>query len=97
MRQKRKEDWAKRGRNEHLTEADVATLRSRLRDKVSSFDAARELRCSVRVVQKYYSQFSGRQFVRAERPSRAGLDRKPSPQRTPVDRQSRFYKSTFEL
>jgi len=90
------ENWPKRGRNEHLTFEEIAMMRLAYNASRDVREVAREFRCSVRIAQKYYSQFAGR-CAGAPRTS-IGERHKlpPPPPRPPVDRASRFCKSNFE-
>lgn len=86
-----KDDWEKpRTQGNHLTSAEIASLRVAFNCGRKPRDAAREMKCSTRVAAKYFSQFRGDaryrgpvaeiQIIAPQRPVRA-----------------RFYKSDFEL
>jgi hypothetical protein len=54
----KRDDWEKpRSHGCHLTEAEISRLRQAYKDGVNSRTVALELRCSSRVVSKYYGFF----------------------------------------
>ena len=100
----KRDDWHKpRGHNGHLEPDEIAFVRKSFWDKRDARDVARSLRCSTRIIQKYYAQFRGdggrcsHRPQRRPRASRAGADSKPQNAAPAPARPSRFYKSNFEL
>lgn len=106
------EDWEKpRSKSTHLTAEEIQQLRVAYNCGKLAREAARELKCSTRTVNKYFADFGGnsnrvigkRQFER--RPIRpvAGdqyyfESSKPRPAFDPVKhRESRHYRGSFEL
>lgn len=84
------DDWEKpRTHGEHFTEAEIAVIREGFRTDRRARDVARELKCATRTINLHYG------LLRCEVPIRHRL--KPRPQRKKIDRDSRFYKSNFEL
>lgn len=82
--------WEKpRGYTDYLTADDIATLRRAFNAGKSSAEASDTVNCSVRIAQKYYTQFRGAPLPRGRPRSQ------PAP--PPPARPSRFYKSNFEL
>lgn len=80
------EDWEKpRGKGQHLTEAEIEQLKVAFNASRPSRDIARELQCSTRVVNKYYSYF------RVD-----GTKQEPSPRVKPT-LPGRFYRTSFDL
>lgn len=88
------EDWEKRGRHDHLTEEEVEDVRRAYRAGYRAEGIARQLRCSVRTIQKYYGFFRGQGWVRGarkatpecseEKPSKEDMD-KARGQRAPYE------------
>lgn len=53
-----RDDWEKpRSKGTHLTDAEIEMLRAAFRVGRSARDVARDLKCSSRVANKYYSYF----------------------------------------
>ena len=85
-----KDDWEKpRSKGQHLTPAEITFIKLEYRKGSKIQDTARTLKCSSRVVAKYYGFFKAEGTVKnTERPYREFAPVKPGP---------RFYKSNFEL
>jgi hypothetical protein len=83
-----RDDWEKpRGKGQHLTADEIAFIRTGYKQGRRYSDVARELKCSSRVVSKYYG------FFRAEGvPVKTAAPFNPAKQTT-----DRFYKSNFEI
>jgi hypothetical protein len=81
-----RDDWEKpRGKGQHLTPDEIAFIKGEYRKQSNVRDVARSLKCSSRVVTKYFGLF------RAE--GVGGLPFNPASQ----TQASRFYKSNFEV
>ena len=78
------DDWEKpRSKGQHLTETEIATIKQSYLVGRNFRDVAKDLKCSSRIVSKYYGQFRSEGAVQnAKRPAVA---------------QNRFYKSDFSL
>ncbi|MBV5269022.1 MAG: hypothetical protein JZU55_02725 [Afipia sp.] len=84
----RRDDWEKpRSKGQHLTATEIAFIKSEFLNGTKAHDTARALKCSSRIVSKYYGFFVAEGCV--------------SGNRAPFDpakaRSDRFYKSNFEL
>jgi transposase len=78
------DDWEKpRSKGQHLTEAEIATIKQDYLAGRHYRDVAKDLKCSSRIVSKYYGLFRAEGAVQ-------------NPKRPPVA-QNRFYKSDFSL
>lgn len=83
------DDWNKpRSHGQHLSEADHAVVRQGFRAGRTAKEVARELKCASRTINIHYG------LLRAEGSTRRQI--KPAPARTKIDKESRFYKSSFE-
>lgn len=82
-----KDDWEKpRSKGQHLTADEIALIRRGYLTNRFYRDIARELKCSSRVVSKYYGLFQAEGL-------RKGRDLEPKKKVG----EGRFYKSTFSL
>lgn len=84
----RQDDWEKpRSKGQHLTAKEVAFIKAEFLKGTKAYDTARALKCSSRVVSKYYGFFVAEGCAPGNRgpfdPSKA--------------RAERFYKSNFDL
>ncbi|MDB5620542.1 MAG: hypothetical protein JWQ24_4780 [Tardiphaga sp.] len=80
-----RDNWEKpRSKGQHLTADEIAFIKSEYRKRSSIRDVARSLKCSSRVVSKYFGLFKA-EGVR-------GVPFNPASQQP-----SRFYKSNFEV
>jgi hypothetical protein len=93
---KRKPDRSPRGRNEHLTHDEIASIRLRFNEGAPSTVVAGEMRCTIRVVQKYYAMFRGNGVHRKSRRLAAPARVKDRAEFDAIKR-LRFYTSDFEL
>lgn len=80
-----------RKQNQHLTAAEIETLRQCYAERMGTFDASCMVDCSQRVAAKYYRIFRGYPLARgrAMQPKEQPAAKRPLP--------SRFYTSSFEL
>lgn len=92
-----KDDWLKpRSRSTHLTAAEIALLRAAYDNRRRPSDIARELKCSSRIVYKYYTIFRGKLVsFKPKRAAPVAVVRNPEP--VFQASASRFYKSNFEI
>jgi hypothetical protein len=81
-----RDEWEKpRSKGQHLTEQEIALLKTSYKAGHSPREAARAIKCSSRIANKYYSYF------------RAEGVRRTIDNPLPTAPASRFYKSSFEL
>ncbi len=90
-----KDDWVKTRSHGHgLSEDEKEVIRKARLIGRPPRDVARELKCSTRVVAKYYRIFAG--HSRPERHSGAPRGTRPKPARRHPSLPDRFYHSNFE-
>lgn len=84
----RTDDWEKpRSKGQHLTTKEIAFIKAEFLKGTRPHDTARALKCSSRVVSKYYGFFIAEGLT-----SNVGKPFDPSKARA-----ERFYKSSFDL
>lgn len=92
------EDWDKpRGHGDKFTEAEKTRLRSEYLNGTSTSVVARELQCSRRAVNKWFEKFSNEGAPKIPRKRRAKTVPEPKSFDPKAARESRFYRSNFEL
>lgn len=83
--------------SEKLTPADIAKLRAAFDAGCHPADAAADVNCTRRIVNKYYQRFRGYPLPRGRRTTLSRRPRQPIPQAESEPKPPRFYTSTFEL
>lgn len=105
------DDWEKnRSHAQHLTPAEIEIIRQRKEKQETPRTIARDLKCSTRVVYRYFAQFEGRLQGRHQVKKRSEVRKPkaahhqfrptepPRPRLTPAEQKaSRHYHSNFEL